>query len=83
MVLATTNTNTILAAEFGCGTYGAHTYGSSQVCSQTTDAHQPTKGELPKTGADAFMPLWLGVILIATSILLLSYNAFRRIRERR
>jgi len=73
---------TTFAAEFACGTYGAGDYGSSQTCSQASGTQQAS-GQLPGTGVDALMSLYLGIALVVISVLLFAYNAYRRARGRK
>lgn len=56
-----------LAATYNCGAYGAGSFDEGTKC-QTTQPPSNTTGGLVNTGMNVYLPLAIGVILIAVAL---------------
>lgn len=72
---------TYFAAAYDCGAYGTDTYNNAQTCTQAATP-TPSSNWLASTGADVWLPLILGVIMIAGSVALLIRQQKRRRQEK-
>lgn len=70
---------TSFAASYNCGAYGTGTFDEGSVCNTSSSSSTPAQsGGLVDTGANVYIPLAAGLLLVIVAIAIIVVRLIRR-----